>query len=89
MAFSEDTKVGWLSSCSGSCSQSPHHSPSLFFTVASARGLAMDWQQERLIKVVDITKTVLHYGWVPFVLYVGFTRSTPQPSLIKLISPLA
>ncbi|EPQ31933.1 uncharacterized protein PFL1_00132 [Pseudozyma flocculosa PF-1] len=45
--------------------------------------------KERLVKVVDITKTVLHYGWVPFVLYVGFTRSTPQPSLIKLISPLA
>ncbi|CAD6968381.1 unnamed protein product, partial [Tilletia controversa] len=26
---------------------------------------------------------------VPFVLYVGWTRSNPQPSLIRLISPLA
>ncbi|PWN49307.1 putative mitochondrial import receptor subunit tom7 [Violaceomyces palustris] len=45
--------------------------------------------KERLVRVVDVTKTVLHYGWVPFVLYIGFTRSTPQPSFIKLISPLA
>ncbi|KAJ9477042.1 Mitochondrial import receptor subunit TOM7 [Pseudozyma hubeiensis] len=45
--------------------------------------------KERIVKAVDVSKTLLHYGWVPFVLYIGFTRSTPQPSLIKLISPLA
>ncbi|KAM6496092.1 hypothetical protein JOM56_008798 [Amanita muscaria] len=28
-------------------------------------------------------KTVLHYGWIPLIIYVGYTRSNPQPSLIK------
>ncbi|KAF8721447.1 hypothetical protein AX14_010360 [Amanita brunnescens Koide BX004] len=39
--------------------------------------------------LADSCKTVLHYGWIPLIIYVGFTRSNPQPSLIKLISPLA
>ncbi|UZJ56162.1 hypothetical protein CBS101457_005482 [Exobasidium rhododendri] len=39
--------------------------------------------KEMIVRAVDVGKTVLHYGWVPFVLYVGFTRSSPQPSLIK------
>ena len=26
---------------------------------------------------------VVHYGWIPFIIYVGYTRSNPQPSLIK------
>ncbi|KAI3610380.1 tom complex component, partial [Moniliophthora roreri] len=45
--------------------------------------------KERIAKVVDVARTVMHYGWIPFIIYVGFTRSNPQPSLIKLISPLA
>ena len=31
-------------------------------------------------------QTVLHYGWIPFIIYVGYTRSNPQPSLIKCVS---
>ncbi|KDN53023.1 Tom7-domain-containing protein [Tilletiaria anomala UBC 951] len=46
-------------------------------------------QKEWIGRCVEAGKGVLHYGWVPFVLYIGYTRSTPQPSLIKLISPLA
>ncbi|KAF9077010.1 mitochondrial import receptor subunit TOM7 [Rhodocollybia butyracea] len=45
--------------------------------------------KERIAKVVDVGKTILHYAWIPMIIYVGFTRSNPQPSLIKLISPLA
>ncbi|KAF4619452.1 hypothetical protein D9613_005296 [Agrocybe pediades] len=45
--------------------------------------------KERISKVIEVGRTVLHYGWIPFIIYVGFTRSNPQPSLIKLISPLA
>ncbi|EAU84328.1 hypothetical protein CC1G_01324 [Coprinopsis cinerea okayama7 len=45
--------------------------------------------RERINKVVELSRTVIHYGWIPFIIYVGFTRSNPQPSLIKLISPLA
>ncbi|KAF9448224.1 Tom7-domain-containing protein [Macrolepiota fuliginosa MF-IS2] len=41
--------------------------------------------KERITKVVEIGRTVLHYGWIPFIIYVGFTRSNPQPSLIKYV----
>ncbi|KAG8959644.1 hypothetical protein FRC03_007674 [Tulasnella sp. 419] len=45
--------------------------------------------KERINKAVDVAKTVVHYGWIPLIIYIGYTRSNPQPSLIKLISPLA
>ncbi|KZP20182.1 Tom7-domain-containing protein [Athelia psychrophila] len=45
--------------------------------------------KERITKVVEVSRTVLHYAWIPLIIYVGYTRSNPQPSLIKLISPLA
>ncbi|KAF9649362.1 Tom7-domain-containing protein [Thelephora ganbajun] len=45
--------------------------------------------KERIIRVVEFGRVVLHYGWIPFIIYVGYTRSNPQPSLIKLVSPLA
>ncbi|KAI0353070.1 Tom7-domain-containing protein [Trametes cingulata] len=45
--------------------------------------------KERIIKAVDLARVVVHYAWIPFIIYVGYTRSNPQPSLIKLISPLA
>ncbi|KAH8118703.1 Tom7-domain-containing protein [Phellopilus nigrolimitatus] len=45
--------------------------------------------KERLAKTIDIGHTILQYGWIPFIIYVGYTRSNPQPSLIKLLSPLA
>lgn len=31
------------------------------------------------------SQTALHYGWIPFIIYVGYTRSNPQPSLIKSV----
>ncbi|KAK0190577.1 mitochondrial import receptor subunit TOM7 [Armillaria mellea] len=45
--------------------------------------------KETIAKIVELGRTALHYGWIPLIIYVGFTRSNPQPSLIKLISPLA
>lgn len=36
-------------------------------------------------KFTNFKKTVLHYGWIPFIIYVGYTRSNPQPSLIKCV----
>lgn len=31
-------------------------------------------------------QTIIHYGWIPLIIYIGFTRSNPQPSLIKYVS---
>ncbi|KAF9057907.1 TOM7 family-domain-containing protein [Panaeolus papilionaceus] len=41
--------------------------------------------KERINKVVEVGRTVLHYGWIPLIIYVGFTQSNPQPSLIKSV----
>ncbi|KAH9989121.1 Tom7-domain-containing protein [Russula vinacea] len=41
--------------------------------------------KERVIRAIDFGRTVLHYGWIPFIIYVGYTRSNPQPSLIKCV----
>ncbi|KAG9011811.1 hypothetical protein FRB94_007537 [Tulasnella sp. JGI-2019a] len=48
-----------------------------------------DENKDRITKAIDVGRTVVHYGWIPFIIYLGYTRSNPQPSLIKLISPLA
>ncbi|KAG0373128.1 MAG: Tom7-domain-containing protein [Linnemannia gamsii] len=45
--------------------------------------------KEVILKVTDVVKTVVHFGFIPFVIYLGFTRSDPKPSLIRLILPLA
>ncbi|KAL4076217.1 TOM7 family-domain-containing protein [Scleroderma citrinum] len=42
--------------------------------------------KERITKVVDVARTVLHYGWIPLIIYIGYTRSSPQPTLIKCVS---
>ncbi|KAE9409952.1 hypothetical protein BT96DRAFT_805988 [Gymnopus androsaceus JB14] len=42
--------------------------------------------KERIAKVIDVGRTVLHYAWIPMIIYVGFTRSNPQPSLIKCVT---
>ena len=39
-----------------------------------------------LIPLTHWQQTVIHYGWIPFIIYVGYTRSNPQPSLIKYVS---
>lgn len=50
--------------------------------VSSMGGLTV---QERIVRLVDITKTIVHYGWVPFVIYVGFMSSQPRPNLLKYV----
>ncbi|KZT60706.1 hypothetical protein CALCODRAFT_480380 [Calocera cornea HHB12733] len=45
--------------------------------------------QERIQTVVEVSKTVLYYAWIPVIIYIGYTRSNPHPSLIQLVSPLA
>ncbi|CAG8763182.1 23023_t:CDS:2 [Dentiscutata erythropus] len=44
--------------------------------------------KEKITKAIEIAKTIVHWGFIPFILYLGFTRSNPKPSLIRMI-PLA
>lgn len=53
------------------------------------REMPSEETKERITKVVDVARTVIHYGWIPLIIYIGYTRSSPQPTVIKLLSPLA
>ncbi|KAF2666237.1 Tom7-domain-containing protein [Microthyrium microscopicum] len=44
--------------------------------------------KERIAKILDISRVAIHYGYIPLILYMGYTRSAPRPSLISLLSPL-
>ncbi|KAI8805564.1 hypothetical protein BJ742DRAFT_820064 [Cladochytrium replicatum] len=45
--------------------------------------------RERIYKLFDFTKRVVHIGFIPLIIFLGYTRSVPRPSLIRLISPLS
>mmetsp|Transcript_39486 Transcript_39486/g.79159 ORF Transcript_39486/g.79159 Transcript_39486/m.79159 type:complete len:80 (-) Transcript_39486:473-712(-) len=39
-------------------------------------------------KTLKFVKPVVHYGFVPLVLYLGFETSETQPTLIQLVLPI-
>ncbi|KAH6892236.1 mitochondrial carrier domain-containing protein [Thelonectria olida] len=39
--------------------------------------------KERIIKLIDISRVAIHYGYLPLILYLGYTRSDPRPSVIR------
>ncbi|KAI5804060.1 mitochondrial outer membrane translocase complex, subunitt Tom7 [Peziza echinospora] len=45
--------------------------------------------KERITRLIDVGRIAVHYGYIPLILYLGYTRSNPKPALIRLISPLA
>lgn len=45
--------------------------------------------KERIGIVIDISRVIIHYGYLPLIVYLGYTYSEPRPSLIRLFSPLA
>ncbi|KAF1812010.1 Tom7-domain-containing protein [Eremomyces bilateralis CBS 781.70] len=45
--------------------------------------------KERISKVIDISRVAIHYGYVPLILYLGWSQSTPRPALIRFFSPFA
>ncbi|OQO03525.1 hypothetical protein B0A48_09403 [Cryoendolithus antarcticus] len=45
--------------------------------------------KERIATLIDYSRMGVHYGYLPLILWLGYTRSNPRPSLIRLFSPLA
>ncbi|VUC36860.1 unnamed protein product [Clonostachys rosea] len=45
--------------------------------------------KERIVKLIDVSRVAIHYGYLPLILYLGYTRSNPRPSVIRLLSPLS
>ncbi|KAL8400491.1 hypothetical protein RB594_000761 [Gaeumannomyces avenae] len=42
--------------------------------------------KERIGKLIDVSRVVIHYGYLPLILYLGYTRSEPRPSVIKYVN---
>lgn len=40
-------------------------------------------QQERIARVIDFGRVAVHWGYLPLIIYLGYTRSNPRPSLIR------
>lgn len=47
-----------------------------------------DELKERTTKLLNLTHTVAHYGWLPFILYLGWSQTENRPNLLNLLSPL-
>lgn len=45
--------------------------------------------KERIRKAMEWFRKLVHFGFIPFVMYMGYIRSVPRPSLISFLSPLA
>jgi len=39
--------------------------------------------QERIGRIIDVSRVAIHYGYLPLILYLGYSRSEPKPSLIR------
>nr|XP_018263204.1 uncharacterized protein I303_04697 [Kwoniella dejecticola CBS 10117]OBR85362.1 hypothetical protein I303_04697 [Kwoniella dejecticola CBS 10117] len=48
-----------------------------------------DETKDRVNAAVNVGKNILTVAWIPLIIYIGYKNSNPQPSLIKLITPLA
>ncbi|CCE62456.1 hypothetical protein TPHA_0C03030 [Tetrapisispora phaffii CBS 4417] len=47
-----------------------------------------DESKERIAKVWTLTNSAAHYGWIPFILYLGWANTANKPNLFNLLSPL-
>ncbi|KAB8237850.1 hypothetical protein ETB97_012895 [Aspergillus alliaceus] len=45
--------------------------------------------KERISKVIDISRVAIHYGYLPLIVYLGYTYSEPKPSLFKYFQLLS
>jgi import receptor subunit TOM7 len=39
--------------------------------------------QERITRIIDVSRVAIHYGYLPLILYIGYSQSQPKPSLIR------
>ncbi|KAI1404536.1 TOM7 family-domain-containing protein [Hypoxylon fuscum] len=45
--------------------------------------------KERIGKIIEVGRVAMHYGYLPLILYLGYTRSDPRPSIIRPSSSLS
>ncbi|RMZ73181.1 TOM7 family [Pyrenophora seminiperda CCB06] len=39
--------------------------------------------QERIARIMDVSRVAIHYGYLPLILYLGYSRSEPKPTFIR------
>ncbi|KAG6041911.1 hypothetical protein E4U41_000399 [Claviceps citrina] len=39
--------------------------------------------KERIAKLIDVSRVAIHYGYLPLILYLGYTRSEPPSFLLS------
>ncbi|KAK9381789.1 putative Tom7 [Kockiozyma suomiensis] len=44
--------------------------------------------KERIVKFHELSQVAFRYGFIPLIIYLGWSQTTPRPSLISLLSPL-
>jgi import receptor subunit TOM7 len=45
--------------------------------------------RETFGKSLEVAKKIIHFSWIPLILYFGFTQSATRPNILKVISPFA
>ncbi|KAJ5753841.1 uncharacterized protein N7511_007994 [Penicillium nucicola] len=42
--------------------------------------------KERVSKVIDVSRVAIHYGYLPLIVYLGYTYSDPKPTLFRFMT---
>lgn len=42
--------------------------------------------QERIARIIDVSRVAIHYGYLPLILYLGWSQSQPKPSIVRYVS---
>ena len=40
------------------------------------------------VSAFKATKTAVHWGFIPLIIYLGMTRTEPRPTITQLLTPL-
>jgi import receptor subunit TOM7 len=49
----------------------------------SGEQLVLTYLQERIARIIDVSRVAIHYGYLPLILYLGYSNSEPKPTLIR------
>jgi hypothetical protein len=79
LQFSEETKVRCRPRSSPGSDLRPRNKERKHLERNADRLL----QQERIARVIGFSQVAVHYGYLPLIIYLGYTRSNPRPSLIR------
>ncbi|KAJ2356635.1 hypothetical protein IWW50_002182 [Coemansia erecta] len=42
-----------------------------------------------IVKSTEVGKFVVHWGYIPLIIYIGYRASTPKPPISRIFSPMA